>query len=519
MLIFLPLVVLIYYFLTIWAPTAAATYFLLLASIVFYGWWDVAYLLLLFCSIVGNNIMGHFIHSSKHTPKKSKIYLTLGIIINLATLAYFKYVNFFLYNISALSGYKFEHSDIILPLAISFFTFQQIALLVDIYQDKTERPSLLNHSLFVCFFPQLISGPIVHHSEMMPQFERASEIKNKIWTNLSIGAFLICSGLLKKIVIANSFANWADDIFSYAQLGGAPTFLESWIAVLCFSLQIYFDFSAYSDIAIGVARMFGIILPLNFNSPYQARNISEFWRRWHITLSRFLFQYLYIPLGGSKHHVTKTLRNLFIVMVLGGLWHGAAWTFIFWGFTHGCLLILHRLFLFICSEKNGENLDARINVFIHIFYQLLTFVCVSLTWVLFRAADMLSAINIYKGLIGLNGIHLPIHYKSYLGQIGDTLESYGIMFAPIYFYGGGWQILWILAVLLFVLSSPNNYQLLANFTPASSTPYRSNSQFINKFTCFLDYPISIGITLGVIGGWVVIKMLQGDPGEFIYFQF
>ena len=515
MLIFLPSVVLAYYFLTARAPVYLATYFLLIASLLFYGWWNPKYLLLLCFSIVANNITGHLIQGSKHAQKTSKLYLTFGIFLNLATLGYFKYANFFLENVGLLSSVQFQHADIILPLAISFFTFQQIALLVDIYQEKTERPSLLNHSLFVCFFPQLVAGPIVHHSEMMPQFSRTSATKKRIWMNLSIGAFLVCTGLLKKVVIADNFAIWADNVFNFAQFGGQPTFFESWIGVLCFSLQIYFDFSAYSDIAIGAARMFGIILPLNFNSPYQANNIADFWRRWHITLSRFLFQYIYLPLGGNRLRSVKTFRNLVIVMILGGLWHGAAWTFIFWGIAHGCLLVLHRMFVFVRQKEE----DQGINVLSLLWSRLLTFTCVSLTWVLFRAADMNAAVNIYKGLIGLNGVHLPLHYKSYLGQIGQFLQHSGVTFGPVSFYAGGWQLVWIFTTLLFVFFSPNNYLILKNFTPASGLQRARSSRWSNAFGHLLRYPVPFGIALGLAGVWAIIKILQGEPGEFIYFQF
>ncbi|MGD1911300.1 MAG: MBOAT family O-acyltransferase, partial [Rivularia sp. (in: cyanobacteria)] len=276
-----------------------AIVFLVAASLSFYGWWNPPYLLLLIFSLIFNYFIGSALSEKLKIKLGKKLLLTLGIIVNLALIGYFKYANFFVSTVGDLLGRNFNLENIILPLAISFFTFQQIAYLVDAYKGETKEYNLLDYCLFVTFFPQLIAGPIVHHKEVMPQFEDKSTYRFNP-ENMAVGITIFSLGLFKKVIFADNIAAYATPVFTAASQGRAPTLVEAWVGALAYTLQLYFDFSGYSDMAIGIARMFGIKLPINFNSPYKAISISDFWRRWHITLSNFLRDYLYIPLGGSR---------------------------------------------------------------------------------------------------------------------------------------------------------------------------------------------------------------------------
>ncbi|MFX0546379.1 MBOAT family O-acyltransferase [Roseovarius sp. S1116L3] len=287
---------------------------------------------------------------------------------------------------NTVAGTGMEVPRLLLPLAISFFTFQQITYLVDSYKGQAARGSLLNYAVFVTFFPQLIAGPIVHHKEMMPQFARAALLRLRS-KNLLAGLIIFGLGLFKKIGIADTFAVYADAGYAdHTQL----TILDAWITTFSYTFQLYFDFSGYSDMAIGAARMFGIRLPLNFLSPYKATSIQDFWRRWHITLSRFLRDYLYIPLGGSRRREGRVAANLMVTFLLGGLWHGAGWTFLIWGAIHGAGLVIGRM----CSRA-GLRLPR-------ILAWLLTFAVVHLAWVFFRAEDVAQALDILSTMFGLN---------------------------------------------------------------------------------------------------------------------
>ncbi len=327
--------------------------------------------------------------------------LIVGLIGNIGLLVFFKYTDFLISTVNNFKELPYGFLYIILPLGISFFTFTQIAYLVDSYRGFVTEYSLLNFFLFVTFFPHLLAGPIIHHKEMMPQFDR---IKNKIlsYKNLACGIYLVALGLCKKVIIADTFAMYANAGFNSPH---SVQFLPAWITSLSYTLQIYFDFSGYTDIAIGSALMFNITLPINFNSPYRALDIQDFWRRWHITLSRFLRDYIYIPLGGNKVSESRTLLNLTLTFLIGGLWHGAGWTFIFWGFLHGIAMVVHRLW-----QKSGLILPKLLAWF-------LTFQFVNVAWIFFRADSFATAINILKGMCGLNGFNFP-NLKVFLANMG-----------------------------------------------------------------------------------------------------
>ncbi|HIE55101.1 MAG TPA: MBOAT family protein, partial [Chromatiaceae bacterium] len=341
-LVFLPLTLVVYFAMGRLGYSRAAIAWLVGASLFFYGWWNPAYLGLILFSILFNYTAGVVMtRIPGEEGQRKKLVLAFGIAINLGLLGYYKYANFFVDSVSYLTGIEWHIETIVLPLAISFFTFQQIAYLVDAYKGETHEYNLLHYCLFVTFFPQLIAGPIVHHKEMLPQFMRDAVYRMR-HQDLAIGITIFLVGLFKKVVIADGFASNATPVFQAADAGEVIGFLSAWTGVFSYTMQLYFDFSGYSDMAIGIGRMFGIKLPINFNSPYQALNIIDFWRRWHITLSRFLRDYLYIPLGGNRKGPARRHVNMMVTMLLGGLWHGAGWNFVIWGGLHGSYLVVNH---------------------------------------------------------------------------------------------------------------------------------------------------------------------------------
>ena len=359
-----------------------ALLWLVAASLFFYGWWNPPFVLLLAGSILANHAIAGQIRR-----RGSRGWLILGIAANLALLGWFKYATFLLRGVLRLHA---PELDIFLPLGISFFTFQQIMFLVESHRGEIAPPDLLHYAGFVSFFPHLIAGPIVRPREILPQLQ-ASSLAKPCRDNIAAGMTIFLLGLGKKLVLADTFASFADVGFNAAAQGASLTLVEAWYAAAAYALQIYFDFSGYSDMAIGLARLFNVHFPLNFASPYQSANISEFWRRWHITLSRFLRDYLYIPLGGKS----RRARNVMLTMLLGGLWHGAGWNFVVWGGLHGIGLVIHGWF-------RQSNIPCPV-----LFGRLLTLLFVIGTWVPFRAADTSAALAMVRGMAGMNGLALP----------------------------------------------------------------------------------------------------------------
>jgi len=398
---------------------------------------------MLFNYVIGNSL-SKYKEDMKHRFSKKSI-LVFGVIANVSLLGYFKYADFFIKNFNLLSGTNIELLHLLLPLAISFFTFQQIAYLVDSYRGETKEYDFLNYALFVTFFPQLIAGPIVHHKEMMPQF---ANNRNKVinYKNIAMGIFIFSIGLFKKVVLADTFAVWSTAGFDTAT---TLNLFEAWATSLSYTFQLYFDFSGYVDMAIGAALLFNIRLPINFNSPYKALNIQDFWRRWHITLSRFLRDYIYIPLGGNKKGSFRTYSNLMATFVIGGFWHGAGWTFVFWGFLHGLALIIHRLW-----SKLGIELYSWVAWFI-------TFNFVNIGWVFFRAKEWEDAIKVLKGMIGLSAIALPNLLENKL----SFLKSYGIFFGGFVenIQGNYYTPVWIVVGFILVLIFKNSVEKITNF--------------------------------------------------------
>ncbi len=390
--VFLPLAVVVYFLINRAGYYRAAKVWLVGASLYFYAYWNAAYLGLILASILVNySVAGRMRVAHNGNGGGSKALLVAGVTFNLGLLGYFKYSDFFIANINALLSTHIPLLELLLPLAISFFTFQQIAYLVDCHRYNIHEYDFLNYCLFVSFFPQLIAGPIVHHREMMPQFMNRENAVLQ-WDNVARGVLLFSIGLFKKVVIADTFAIWADEGFANT---AEPGFLAAWQTSLSYTFQLYYDFSGYTDMAIGAALMFNIHLPLNFNSPYKSLDIQDFWRRWHMTLSRWLRDYLYIPLGGNRRGPSRTYVNIFLTFLLGGLWHGAGWTFIIWGAMHGMALVIHRRW-----STAGYSMAA-------VPAWILTFIFVNFAWVMFRAEDVDTAVRIMSGMAGANGFALP----------------------------------------------------------------------------------------------------------------
>jgi alginate O-acetyltransferase complex protein AlgI len=374
------------------------------ASLCFYAWWDWRYVGLLSASMLFNFGMGLAALGRRGL-------LLLAIAGDLVILGFFKYWGFLATNVSLLSGWNLPNLDLTLPLGISFYTFTQIAFLADSYRKEAREPRLINYALFVTYFPHLIAGPLFHHKQMMPQFEDRSRGKLNV-DNVALGATIFIIGLFKKAIVADGMAPFADRMFDASHV----TMVEAWFGVLCYSLQIYFDFSGYCDMAIGLSRLFNVEIPVNFNSPYKAASIIEFWQRWNMTLSRFLRDYLYIPLGGNRRGEARRYANLMITMLLGGLWHGASWTFVVWGGLHGLYLAINHAWR--AFGPQGER--SLRNTFLCV---AATFLCVEIAWVFFRAASLESALEIIKSMFGANGV-APLNVfeaiggKAIRGRIG-----------------------------------------------------------------------------------------------------
>ncbi len=477
---FLPLTFVIYFYLNHKRLTEAAKGFLVFSSLAFYSWWNVAYLPLILGSMLFNYIVGESLtKTSEHRRISKKRLLFFGISANVALLAYFKYADFLIANVNWVSGAGIPMLQLALPLAISFFTFQQIAYLVDSYRGETHEYDFLNYAVFVSFFPQLIAGPIVHHKEMMPQF---ANIRSKVvnYKNIALGLFIFSIGLFKKVVIADTFAAWASAGFDTAE---SLTFFEAWATSLSYTFQLYFDFSGYTDMAIGAALLFNIKLPLNFNSPYKAKDIQDFWRRWHITLSRFLKDYIYIPLGGNRKGNLRTYGNLLITFLLGGLWHGAGWTFVFWGFLHGLALVVHRLW-----KRTGLTMHPFLGWFV-------TFNFINVAWVFFRAKEWEDAIKVLYGMSGAAGVVVSEKFagKFSLGAPQGIGIDVGTMQPFMQF-----SILTTLVLAFAITMLKNSNMLLA----ADYTATRSKA-----------------LLFAAIFSFSVLYMSASTYSEFIYFNF
>lgn len=507
--IYLPVVVVVFFWLGRRSHTWASGW-LALASLFFYGYWDYRYIPLLLASIGFNYCAG--LRISQAVGSARKHWLVFAVTANLFLLVYFKYANFFLETINfvGVSETDFETLDIVLPIGISFYTFTQIAFLVDTYQGKVNEYRFVHYLLFVTYFPHLIAGPVLHHKEMMPQFAD-KRIYRPSSTNFAVGLTIFLIGLAKKVLIADNLAPYANPLFENTD---TPSLLLAWGGVLAYTFQLYFDFSAYSDMAIGLSRLFGVKLPLNFNSPYKAGNISEFWRRWHMTLSRFLRDYLYFPLGGNRSGSFNRYRNLMAVMVLGGMWHGAGWNFIIWGGLHGFYLVIHHAWVAISkrlsfpSESEIWKLIATIT----------TFVAVCFAWVFFRSPDLATSWEIVRGMTGGFGVALPEAIGNRIGILAPALQNLGVSF----YLGGGSRFVetwgWIAFAAGITFFLPNTQELTHRFKPALD--FKPSAELLaGRLARRLTWVPSRrwAIFLGLL---TVISLLSlNRPNEFLYFQF
>ena len=479
--LFLPVTLLGYFLLLRLRLAIAAKCWLLGASLFFYGWWNVGYLPLMLGSILFNYAMGGALTDYRaeggRRLAKRNIFLC-AVAANIALLGYFKYLDFFIGNANLLTQRSLPLLHIVLPLGISFFTITQIAFLVDAYEGLIEERNLLNYALFVTFFPHLLAGPILHHKEMMPQFER---MRNKVvnWKNLYLGLALFSLGLFKKVVVADQFSIWANAGF------GSPeplNLIAAWLASYSYTFQLYFDFSGYSDMAVGIGWLFNVELPVNFNSPYKAKNIIDFWKRWHISLTNFITTYLYTPILRSFGRITfaASLGAVFLSMLISGLWHGAGWTFIVWGGMHGAALGVNHLW-----RRKKLVMPAWLG-------WLLTFHFVSLSFVFFRAGSWQGALRMLRGMAGVNGVML---HQS-LAKIA-VLQRLGVHFGPWLsgINGNDNTYLLVAVALLVVAKADNSQQIVARSRP------------------------NWGWCVGLAALLICSLIDMGKVSEFLYFQF
>ena len=481
MLLFLPITLVVYFLLLRKHLTIAARSWLLFASLFFYSWWDIKYLPLILGSILFNYTIGGLLAeydaSAKKPVSKKSIFLA-GIIANIALLCWFKYMDFFIGTTNGLLGTQLPLLKIVLPLGISFFTITQIAFLVDAYEGLVEERNLLNYALFVTFFPHLLAGPILHHSEMMPQFER---LRNKVlnWKNLYLGLTLFFLGLFKKVILADTFSAWASAGFDTTQ---PLTLIPAWLTSLSYTFQLYFDFSGYSDMALGVGWMFNISLPINFNSPYKATGMIDFWKRWHITLTNFVTTYLYTPILRAFGSITFTnsLVAIFLAMLISGFWHGAGWNFIVWGGMHGAGLVVNHYW-----KKKKHKMPAWLG-------WLITFNFVNISFVFFRAKSLEGAGQILGGMAGMNGIML---HRS-LGKF-TWLQDMGITFGKWLDAIKGNDETWVMAIvaLIIVAFLKNSMEIISRVRPSWGWL----------------------VLLLVVSFWSLLDMSK--VSEFLYFQF
>lgn len=476
-LFFLPTVAIGYFILNRKKLPKAGNAWLSLASIFFYGWWNFIYVPLLLGSICFNFLVGKALTKPKRNDKQKKYLLILGLLGNLGLLGFFKYYDFFIGNINELAGTSFSLMHLILPLGISFFTFTQIAFLVDAKRGMAKEYNLVNYSLFVTFFPHLLAGPILHHREMMPQFDN---LRNKFINpqNISLGIFLFTLGLAKKILIADELAFYTNAGFD---TGATLTFLEAWSSATAYGLQIYFDFSGYTDMALGSSLIFNIHLPENFNSPLKSLNFQEFWQRWHMTLGRFLRDYVYFPLGGSRAGELNVYRNLMLTFIICGIWHGAGWTYFWFGFVHGLGLCINRFW-----KKYGRPLPALLAWPLTIFFYFLSVVII-------RSTDVSSAIAHIKAMLEPWNLKIPKGW-AHLKAIFPWAEDTGTIMDSIPGALDKWLVLTILG-LAGCLLLPNSNQLVKRFKPS----------------------VWIALALTALGVYCLINL--NKTTQFLYFQF
>jgi D-alanyl-lipoteichoic acid acyltransferase DltB (MBOAT superfamily) len=470
---------------------------LITASFVFYGFWIPAYLVLLIASILFNHVIARAVLAGP--PRHIRRALTaLGILLNLALIAFYKYAAFLVESLNWTLQTGFDIPDIILPIGISFFTFQQISLLVDAHKGWVRHLRFWDHVLFIAFFPQLIAGPIVRQHDMLPQLAARRDWRLRA-DYVAIGIALFAFGLFKKTAIIDPFVPYLDLVYEAAARGDALGFLDGWIAGMGYGFQVYFDFSAYSDMAIGLGFMFGLRLPVNFFSPYKAHSIRDFWRRWHISLSRFLRDYLFIPLGGSHHGMMRTVAALLVTMALGGLWHGAGWTFVIWGILHGSYLAVNHLWHALIKRRRQARTESKTasrwsRWILHGLSVVVTFLAVSFAWVFFRAPDLDSALRLAGAMLGFSGWH----------EVALLTRGIVPMF-PVYLF-----IVWLMPNTMELFQATKAALHVEEFRDDEASPLRP---------AWLRFKLTAGWAITTAAVFVVAWFALSNLSPFIYFQF
>ena len=457
-------------------------------SLVFYGWWNPRYVPILLASIVVNFFFGRCIAACSPDRKaRATALLVAALAIDLVALAYFKYADFLISNVAALTGLDLVLAHVVLPLGISFYTFTQIAYLVDTFRNKATERKFLPYLLFVTYFPHLIAGPIIHHKDVMPQFARPETYRFSRKA-LAVGVVFLVLGLFKKCFLADGVAVYAGPVFAAAEQGHALGMLQAWGGALAYTFQLYFDFSGYSDMAVGLSLMLNIRLPFNFDAPYKATSISDFWKRWHISLSTFLRDYVYIPLGGNRAGRYRRYQNLMITMLVGGMWHGADWTFVAWGGLHGVYLVVNHQWTALRSRGSPPG---RIEIAAG---AVLTFLCVVVAWVFFRATSFHGAATLLVSMAGL-------------GDAASNVQATSLM-NPV----ANWT--WCIALLFVTTFLPNTQQFVARRIsdwPTITVGFRGAT------VAWARPGFAVAAGLGLLAAFALMNLSR--PSEFLYFNF
>jgi alginate O-acetyltransferase complex protein AlgI len=537
-LVFLPIVLAGCFFFAKFWDARVAQLWLIVASLYFYASWNLIYFPLLILSILFNYSIARLMTTSASSARR-KFLLIFAVVMNLSTLAYYKYTNFFISSLGSLVGTNFSLPTILLPLGISFYTFQQLTLLADMRNRQPDQQLRFRHFLlFVIFFPHLIAGPIVHHREMMPQFETADYRFR--WPNLAIGMSLFVMGLFKKVVIADGIATYVSPLYNSATAGHKLTFFYAWAAAFGFLLQLYFDFSGYSEMALGLARMVGIKLPVNFNSPLKATSITEHWSRWHMTLTRFLTEYVNRPLttwfsrarkrsgksgiGGPEIHLGAVLNivvlPVLITMFLAGLWHGAGYQFLVWGTFHGVYISINQAWRLLISGYFRNRI--RYETIMRPLGFLMTLFAVVVAIPFFRSDSVETGFNVFCGLFFLNGATLPDTIAYRMPGIAATLAQLGVTFEPGSLMTFIYTWSWIAILLTIALAAPNVIQILRSYEPAVVLPPSiSASRFAASTLCgrwFVWAPNARwAMTTVALGVLAILSLTRASA--FLYWQF
>jgi alginate O-acetyltransferase complex protein AlgI len=479
---------------------------LLTASVFFYSWWDIRFLPVLLASYLLNYVAGLALAAARPGSRAARWQLAGSIGLNLLILGYFKYIAFLLVTLNHAAGTSIAVPAVLLPLGISFFTFHQITYLVHAYRTAKAERDPVRYGLFVAFFPQALAGPITYAREMLPQFSHPA-MGRLIPMDVAVGLAIFVIGLFKKVVLADSVAPYADLIFGAAAQGSRPTLIEAWLGVLAYTFQIYFDLSGYSDMAIGLARMFGIRLPLNFHSPYKATSIIEFWRRWHISLSRFLRDYLYIPLGGNRRGGARRLANLMITMVLGGLWHGAGWTFVIWGALHGFYLVVNHLWRGISARLGGWSPGWLAGP--------CTFAAACIAWVYFRADNLAAAQTLLRAMAGEFDVVIAADLVQGWPSLARLITALGVTLGTPVLMPDRMGMVMLVACAAIVWLAPNTQQIVGRYGNAIDTYGHLETERPRWLQWRPTHAWGAACAIAL-----AVSFLTFDrPARFLYFQF